>query len=75
MKRILLGMLLILIAFSFLGCGDVTCTQCQGSGACSSCMGAGEIVNSSSPTGWDDCSTCKGSGACYKCMGTGVYKR
>lgn len=54
--------------FALVSCGqqEFTCTQCQGSGACTSCFGTGE--------GYDgDCHSCNGSGTCYKCMGTGTY--
>lgn len=68
MKKIIFGALLVLMLFAFVGCGqqEFTCTQCQGSGDCTSCFGTGE--------GYDgDCHSCNGSGECYKCMGTGTY--
>ena len=71
MKKLIFGLLFVLMLFVFVGCGqqeEFTCTQCQGSGDCTSCFGTGEGYD-----GGGDCHSCNGSGKCYKCMGTGTY--
>lgn len=68
MKKLIFGLLFVLMLFVFVGCGekDFTCSQCAGSGECTSCFGTGVSYES-------DCSSCNGTGKCYKCMGTGEY--
>ncbi len=68
--------------------GDVTCTNCKGSGAkpgttpkkCSSCNGTGQTMRNAGGFGFaDTCATCYGSGRINEqkdpnCSGTGVVK-
>ena len=64
-----------------------TCVACQGSGKCSKCGGAGNVVqNMPTPIavvggevrgkGQSSrmCNTCYGSGVCQACKGTGTAK-
>lgn len=67
---VLTCMLAVSVVVGFASCGQktITCTECQGTGKCSSCNGSGQDY------GNHNCSTCKGSGKCYRCKGTGTYK-
>lgn len=69
MKKLIFGLLFVLMLFVFVGCSVSTiCTICQGSGQCNACFGTGTDTVG-------DCNQCSGSGTCFKCMGTGLYTR
>jgi hypothetical protein len=55
------------------GHGEVTCSKCGGSGACSLCKGSGTMVIShvAKPDETVKCSPCKGTGQCRDCGGDG----
>lgn len=46
------------------------CTQCGGTGACSSCRGQGVKYNPYGG-GYTECPSCRGNGRCFNCYGKG----
>lgn len=53
------------------------CGACNGSGACDTCGGTGELwigATPGHPARVDLCYTCHGTGNCQRCGGTGAAK-
>ena len=48
-----------------------TCPMCYGGTLCSTCGGAGRVVDPYSSVGTSLCNTCGSSGLCWRCNGTG----